>query len=94
MKRGSAFVYEKVSSGDSTKSEYVFVWYMGENANGPLIQYQGGSMRATLECYEDCQYVRWNGTSEGRGRFSGRIRVTNDPLIYSIMRDATAGLLK
>ncbi|MBB5503133.1 hypothetical protein HDG37_007372 [Paraburkholderia sp. MM5384-R2] len=50
-------------------------------------------MTATLTCYENCQYVRWTGRSEGRAKFGGRIRVTNDPLIYSIMRDATAGFL-
>lgn len=79
--------------GDPTNPEYVLVWYLGKQAESPLIRYQDGTMTATLTCYENCQYVRWTGRSEGRAKFGGRIRVTNDPLIYSIMRDATAGFL-
>jgi len=93
MKKGSAFVYEKIPGVDSTKPEYVLVWYLGKRASGPLIRYQDGDMTAILECYESCQYVRWTGLSEGKSSFSGRIRVINDPLIYSIVRDATSGLL-
>lgn len=92
-KRGDAFVYEKVPPVDSTAPVYVLVWYLGRNSGGPLIRYQDGNMTATLECYEDCQYVRWNEISEGKVISNGRIRVSNDPLIYSIIRDATSGLL-
>lgn len=90
---GDAYLYEKVPSGDATKPEHVLVWYMGKQANGPLIRYQDGAMVVTLECYEDCQYVRWTSGEGGRKSSGGRIRVINDPLIYSIIRDATSGLL-
>lgn len=93
MKKGGAFVYEKIPGVDSTKPEYVLVWYLGKRASGPLIRYQDGDMTAILECYEDCQYVRWTGVPEGRSSVSGRIRVINDPVLYSILRDATSGLL-
>jgi hypothetical protein len=79
--------------GDSTNPHYVLVWYLGERGESPLIRYHDGTVTATLTCYENCQYVSWTSRSEGRVIFSGRIRVTNDPLIYSIMRDAAAGFL-
>lgn len=92
-KNGNTYVYQKVPLGDSTEPEYVFVWYLGEESSGPLIRYQDGPMTATLSCYENCRYVRWSRISEGKVISSGRIRVINDPLIHSIIRDATSGLL-
>lgn len=93
MKKGDAFAYQKVPNGDPTEPEYVWVWYLGKRASSPLIRYQDGTTMATLTCYDDCQFVRWTSKPDGQPIFSGRIRVTNDPLIYSIMRDALSGFL-
>jgi hypothetical protein len=92
-KIGDAFVYEKIPLDDSTGPEYVFVSYLGKEPSGPLIEYRDGSMTVALRCYENCQYVKWSAISDGKIRESGRIRTINDPLIYSIIRDATSGLL-
>ncbi|WP_250450477.1 hypothetical protein [Caballeronia sp. ATUFL_M2_KS44] len=72
----------------------VLVWLLKvRQGNQPVVRYQDGTSSGTLACYDDCQFVSGATMIEGKLTHTGRIRVTNDPLIFAIMQDARAGYL-
>jgi hypothetical protein len=94
-RKGDAFEYARVSSDHSGARDSVLVWYVGMNrARQPVVRYQDGASTGTLTCFDDCQFVRGTTSIDGHVTHTGRIRITNDPLIYGIMYDARAGRLK
>jgi len=93
-RRGDAFEYVKIPVNGIDLESLVVVWYLGTRKGyGPAVRYQDGPSTGTLTCYDDCQFVLGATTVHGKVTHTGRIRVTNDPLIYAIMRDAQAGRL-
>ncbi|MDR5812525.1 MULTISPECIES: hypothetical protein [unclassified Caballeronia] len=93
-RQGDAFEYARMSAGEGAAERRVLVWYLGNRTGRtPSVRYQDGASGGTLTCYDDCQFVRGVTTVAGKVVHVGRIRVTNDPLIYAIMHDALAGHL-
>lgn len=93
-RRGDAFEYTRIPTDGIDVESRVLVWYLGtRKGQGPAVRYQDGGSTGTLTCYDDCQFVMGATTVNGKVTHIGRIRVTNDPLIYAIMRDARAGHL-
>jgi hypothetical protein len=94
-RKGDAFEYAKLPGGPAEAQNTVLVWYLGTNQDKePVIRYQDGASSGTLSCFDHCQFVR-GATFVGEKLVqTGRIRVTNDPLIYMIMHDASAGRLR
>lgn len=93
-RQGNAFVYEKASVDGADTEAPVLVWYVGvSKGNEPVVRYRDGPATGTLSCYDDCQFVTGITQTGGRITQTGRIRVTNDPLINAIMRDARSGAL-
>ncbi|WP_250533170.1 hypothetical protein [Caballeronia sp. AZ10_KS36] len=87
-------MYEKASVDGADTEAPVLVWYVGvSKGNEPVVRYQDGPATGTLSCYDDCQFVTGITQTGGRITQTGRIRVTNDPLIDAIMRDARSGAL-
>jgi hypothetical protein len=93
-RKGDAFEYVKVPGADVETQNRVLVWYMGRSSNNePVVRYQDGASSGMLSCFDNCQFVRGSTFVGGTLVQTGRIRVTNDPLIYAIMHDARAGQL-
>ncbi|GJH15690.1 hypothetical protein CBA19CS22_04130 [Caballeronia novacaledonica] len=93
-RKDDAFEYAKVPADKGETQDLVLVWYMGTNKDGePIVRYQDGASSGTLSCFDNCQFVRGATLVGHRLVQTGRIRVTNDPLIYAIMHDARAGRL-
>ncbi|WP_143327948.1 hypothetical protein [Caballeronia pedi] len=94
-RKGDAYEYAKVPGGDADDVQsLVLVWYAGTSKeNEPVIRYQDGASSGTLSCFDNCQFVRGTTLIGNKLVHTGRIRVTNDPLIYAIMHDARAGRL-
>lgn len=92
-RRGTAFEYAKVPTNDSTDESFVLVWDDGTHDGEPVVRYQDGASNGTLTCYDGCQFVYGTTLVDGKMVQTGRIRVTNDPLVYEIMHDAAAGHL-
>jgi hypothetical protein len=91
---GDAFEYARPSADGVDMQNRVLVWYVGTNGDKePVIRYQDGKSTGTLTCFDSCQFVRGTTSIDGRVVHTGRIRLTNDPLIYGIMHDALAGRL-
>lgn len=93
-RQGDAFEYARTPASEGAAERRVLVWYLGNRTGKtPSVRYQDGASNGTLTCYDDCQFVRGVTTIAGKVVHVGRIRVTNDPLIYAIMHDALAGHL-
>jgi hypothetical protein len=93
-RRGDAFEYVRTPTSEGASERRVLVWYLGNRTGRtPSVRYEDGASSGTLTCYDDCQFVRGVTTVAGKVVHAGRIRVTNDPLIYAIMHDALAGYL-
>ncbi len=93
-RKGDAFEYAKVPGDDVEVQDLVLVWYVGTNKDRePIVRFQDGASSGTLSCFDNCQFVRGETLIGHKLIHTGRIRVTNDPLIYAIMRDALAGRL-
>jgi hypothetical protein len=93
-KNGDAFQYEKPPQDRVDAQDFVLVWYRGKTNNKePLVDYRVGNSSGTLRCIDDCQFVQGTTLVDKRVVHTGRIRITNDPLIYAIMHDARLGKL-
>jgi hypothetical protein len=92
-RRGDAFEYAKTPINGVDAESRVLVWFLGVRKGGPAVRYQDGLSTGTLTCHDDCQFVLGATTVHGKVTHTGRIHVTNDPLIYAIKRDAQAGRL-
>ncbi|SAK45607.1 hypothetical protein AWB77_00849 [Caballeronia fortuita] len=93
-KKGNTYEYAKIPGDDVDAEHLVLVEYMGRNQhNEPVVRYQDGTSSGTLTCFDKCQFVRGATRVGGRLVQTGRIRITNDPLINAIMHDARMGRL-
>jgi hypothetical protein len=92
-RKGDAFEYAKIPTVNSIDESFVLVWNLGTRGGEPFVRYQDSTSNGTLSCYDGCQFVYGTTLIDGKVVQTGRIRVTNDPLIYKIMSDAEAGYL-
>jgi hypothetical protein len=92
-RKGDAFEYAKVPTDASTDGSFVLVWNDGTRGGERSVRYQDGTSNGTLTCYDGCQFVYGTTLMDGKVVQTGRIRVTNDPLVYEIMHDAASGSL-